>query len=52
MMVRLVSCHIRECRQAVIDRERETKRPSQTKKGGRKEGRKGRNNIEQNTYLL
>jgi hypothetical protein len=44
-MVRLVPCGVRACRQAVIDREREreTKRPSQTRKGRK-------NIVEQNTY--
>ena len=39
-MVRLVLCHVRECRQPVIDRERERDR----------DNRKDRKNIEQNTY--
>ncbi len=44
-MVRLMSCGVGECRQTVIDRERERQRPSQTRKG-RKEGRKkGRKDI-------
>jgi hypothetical protein len=40
-MVRLMSCHVRECRQEIIDRQRD-KRPSTNEKEGRREGR---NNI-------
>ena len=39
MMVRLVSYGVRECRQGAIDRERETKRTSQTRKGRKGEHR-------------
>ena len=44
MMVRLVPCGVRECRQAVIDRERERGKETITnkkRKEGRKEGREG-----------
>ena len=48
MMVRLVSCGVRECRQAVIDRERHKETITNKKrKEGEKEGRK-----KQNTYQL
>ena len=43
MMVRLVSCYVRECRQALIDPERETE-ASQTRK-------EGRTIVIQNTYV-
>jgi hypothetical protein len=44
-MVRLVSCGVGECRQGVIDREKERdKETSQTRKGRKK-------NIEHNTYI-
>jgi hypothetical protein len=41
MMVRLVPCGVRECRQAVIDRESERQRDHITNKEGR-EGMEGR----------
>jgi hypothetical protein len=39
MMVRLVSCHVRECRQAVIDRERDRNRDITNKKRKEEEHR-------------
>jgi hypothetical protein len=39
MMVRLVSCGVRECRQTVIDQERD-KETIITRKGRKEEGRK------------
>jgi hypothetical protein len=44
MMVRFVSCGVRECRQAVIDRERDRDITNQEKKEGHRTVR------EQNTY--
>ena len=53
MMVRLVSCGVSECRQAAIDRERDTQAKETIRNKKRKEGRKeGRKNNSRTEYVL